>query len=132
MSEDDAKAFGLPEDRKSRSAHSRLDDAKQNYSGIGDACWYERALYRLGNGETVPAMVPWQPPEMWAAVNVSVANAALDDIDAGIDGGKRQYTENNAATDRTAWPVVQRHVPSLTEHQLLLFPRRGRGIMIPQ
>src|SRR4030095_15372640 len=44
MSEDDAEAFGLPKDRKTRSNFMRLDDAKQNYAGIGDAQWYETAL----------------------------------------------------------------------------------------
>jgi hypothetical protein len=34
MSEDDAQAFGLPKDRKSRSRFVRLDDAEQNYARV--------------------------------------------------------------------------------------------------
>src|SRR5262249_48435239 len=44
MSEDDAKEFGLDAGRKNRSAYVRLDDAKQNYAGIGEPVWYEKVL----------------------------------------------------------------------------------------
>jgi hypothetical protein len=117
MSEQDADALGMSADRKSRSAYVRLDDAKQNYAGIGDAIWYEKALYRLDNNEVVAAAVPWKAPDVWASLTPTVAHAILDDIDAGIDGGKRKYTDHNGAEDRAAWRVVQRHVPSLTEKQ---------------
>jgi len=117
MSEEDAEAFGLPKDRKTRSFYMRLDDAKQNYTGIGDAQWYKTALYTLRNGETVPGLTPWSAPDMWAAISVSLANQILDEIDAGLDAGTRRYSHGNAADDRAAWKVVARHVPSLTEKQ---------------
>jgi hypothetical protein len=117
MSEDDAEAFGLASDRKTRSNYLRLDDAKQNYAGIGDAQWYETTLYTIGNGEIIPAVAPWEPPDTWAAISVLVANQILDEIDAGLDGGTRRYTHVNAADDRAAWKVVARHVPSLNEKQ---------------
>lgn len=117
MSEQDAKAFGVPEDRQSRSSYVRLDDAKQNYAGIGDAEWYEKTLYRLDNGEPVAAAVPWAAPDMWQAITPGTANVILDDVDAGMEDGKRRYTDHNAAEDRAGWPIVQRHVPSLTEQQ---------------
>ena len=116
MSEDDARAFGLPEDRKTRSRYARLDDAKQNYAGIEDAQWLEKSLYTLENGETVPAAVPWSPPDIWAAISTTVANAILDDIDAGMPDG-RKYSDHNTAKDRAAWLIVAQHVPSLTEKQ---------------
>ncbi|MHB1302445.1 MAG: AAA family ATPase [Acidiphilium sp.] len=74
MTEDDAKAFGLPTDHKNRSAYIRLDDAKSNYSAIGEAQWFEKTVYDLDNGERVPAPVPWNPP----AAKV----ASLDDLAA--------------------------------------------------
>jgi hypothetical protein len=117
MCEDDADQLGLPRDRASRSRYVRLDDAKQNYAGIGDAQWYEKALYTLDNGEMIATAVPWQPPDMWKALPATLANRILDEIDAGIDGGKQRYTDAPAASDRAAWKVVQKHVPSYTEKQ---------------
>jgi AAA domain len=116
MSEDDAQAFGLSKDRKNRSRFVRLDDAKQNYAGIDNPQWFENMLYRLANGEMVPATVPWSPPDIWASIPATVANAILSEIDAGLPDGRR-YSDNNAAKDRAVWPVVQRHAPSLSEDQ---------------
>jgi hypothetical protein len=62
MSVEDAKAFGLPEARGSRSHFVRLDGAKQNYAPLREAEWFEKCVYELGNGEIVPAPVPWTPP----------------------------------------------------------------------
>lgn len=117
MSEDDADALGLPKDRKSRSRYVQLDGAKSNYAGIGDPEWYEKALYNLDNGEPVPAAVPWTAPDIWQSVPAAVANRILDEIDAGIDGGKQRYTDAPAATDRAAWRAVSAAVPSLSEKQ---------------
>ncbi len=63
MSEDDAKAFGLPTDIEQRSNFVRLDDAKSNYAPLRSAQWFEKVPYTLANGEVVPAAVPWTPPE---------------------------------------------------------------------
>lgn len=117
MSEEDAESFGLPKDRKTRSNYLRLDDAKQNYAGIGEAVWYDTALHTLSNGEIVPAVVPFEPPDKWAAISIVVANEILDEIDAGLDSGTRRYVHGGAAEDRAAWKVVTRHVPALNEQQ---------------
>jgi hypothetical protein len=117
MSEQDAEGFGLPTDRKSRERFVRLDDAKQNYADIGEAVWYEKALYTLDNDEILPAAVPWHPPDFWEKILPALANRILDDIAAGIDGGKQRYSDAPAATDRAAWKVVTRHTPSLNETQ---------------
>jgi hypothetical protein len=117
MREEDAEALGMPTDRKARRRFVRLDGAKANYSDLADALWYERVLYELDNGETVPAVVPWQPPDMWRELSPALANRILDDIDAGSGGGKHLYSAAAAAADRAAWRVVQRHLCSLTEPQ---------------
>jgi len=118
MSEEDARSFGLPENRKARSRYARLDDAKQNYAGIDDAQWIEKVVCVLANGESVPAAVPWKTPDIWAAIPITTANAILDEGAAGIDDGKRRYSDAPRVTpDRAAWRIVQRHVPSLTEAQ---------------
>jgi hypothetical protein len=114
MNEEDAKAFGLPTSRKARSAYVRLDDAKQNYAGIGDARWYESVTVRLDNGEYVAAALPWVPPDVWAALPPSVVNAILDDIEAGPAEG-RKYSPAQDAEERAAWRVVTRHCPTATE-----------------
>ncbi len=62
MSEDDARAFGLPTDIEQRSNFVRLDDAKSNYAPLRSAQWFEKVPYTLANGEVVPAAVPWTPP----------------------------------------------------------------------
>jgi hypothetical protein len=126
MSEDDAEALGLPKDRKSRSAYVRLDDAKQNYASVGDAQWYEKVVYALDNGEAVPAAVPWKAPNFWQSIPITVANAILDDIEAGIDGGKQRYSDAPAAKERSAFRVVQQHVPSFNEQQARSFIKTWR------
>lgn len=105
MSESDAKLFRLPQDSKIRSRFARLDDAKQNYAGIDDPQWIENALFALDNGEIVPAALPWSSPDLWASIPPSVADAILDQIDVGMSDGRR-YSDNNAARQRAAWPVV--------------------------
>jgi hypothetical protein len=117
MSEQDAESFGMPTDRKNREAYVRLDDAKQNYADIGDAVWYEKATYKLDNDELVVAAVPWKSPELWDGISSAKANRILDDIEAGIDGGKHRYSDASAATFRAAWQVVQRHIPTFNERQ---------------
>ena len=117
MSEADAEAFGMPQDRRSRADYLRVDDAKQNYAGIGDAQWYETALYTLANGEIVPGLAPWPPPDKWAAISIALANQILDEINAGLDGGTRRYVHGGRGEDRAAWKVVVRHVPSMNEKQ---------------
>jgi hypothetical protein len=117
MSENDAEALGFPEDRKTRSRYVRLDDARQSYAGLEDAQWYEKVLYTLGNNEVVPAAVPWQPPNVRALLTPIVARQILEDIDAGLDGGTRRYSDASAATDRAAWKVVIRHIPDYPEKQ---------------
>lgn len=118
MSEEDAEALGIATSRQSRTRYIRLDDAKQNYAAIGEAQWYEKALYHLDNGEVVAAALPWTPPDIWRVLSGGIANRALDDIDsaAGLKDGQR-YSDSPNAQERAAWPVVQRYAPSLTEKQ---------------
>jgi hypothetical protein len=61
--------------------------------------------------------VPWVAPDLWDNISSSVASKILDEIDAGFDGGKQRFSDAPAATDRAAYRLVMRHVPSLTEGQ---------------
>jgi hypothetical protein len=117
MAEQDAKLLGLPTERKARTRYIRLDDAKHNYADIDDAKWYEKTLYTLDNGETVPAAVPWTPPDFWRNVPIATANAILDQIERGPAEGRRYSAANKAGDDRAAWRAVKDHCPNLNEEQ---------------
>lgn len=116
MSEDEAEMLGIAKDRKIRASYIRLDDAKQNYTAIGDARWFEKVVYKLSNDEYVAAAVPWKAPDMWDGISTRVANEILDDIEAGLEGGRR-YSAARSADERAAWKVVIKHVGSLSERQ---------------
>ena len=87
MSDADAKNFGLPTDITARSAYVRMDDAKSNYAPLRSAQWFEKVPYTLDNGETVPAAVPWTPPEAKAASDNDLA-ALKTAIEEGCPGGE--------------------------------------------
>jgi hypothetical protein len=64
----------------------------------------------------VQTVVSWHPPKTWEGVTSVQANAALDEIDAGLPNGQR-YSDAPKASTRAAWTVVQRHCPNRTEAQ---------------
>jgi hypothetical protein len=130
MTEEEAETFGIgPEQRR---LYVRLDKAKVNIEPPAEkATWFKLVGVRLGNGtkaddgspggdypngDEVQTVEPWTPPETWADLSTSTLNAALTAIDAGLPNGHR-YSDANAARDRAAWPVVQRHCPHKTEPQ---------------
>ncbi len=82
MSDDDAKALGLPTGHKARSNYVRMDDAKSNYAPLREAQWFEKMPYELANGELVPAAVPWEPPQAKVASQQDLAGLAAA-IEAG-------------------------------------------------
>jgi hypothetical protein len=87
MSEDDAKRFGLPTDIEARGNYVRMDDAKSNYAPLKSAQWFEKVAYELANGDTVPAAVPWLPPEDKVASLTDLAALAVA-IERGSSGGE--------------------------------------------
>jgi hypothetical protein len=87
MSEADAQEFGLPTDITARNNYVRMDDAKSNYAPLRAAQWFEKVPYTLDNGETVPAAVPWTPPEAKVASDADLA-ALKTAIERGCPGGE--------------------------------------------
>jgi hypothetical protein len=86
MSEADAQALGVPADLEARANYVRLDYAKSNYAPLRDAEWFQKVPYTLGNGEVVPAAVPWTPPPpKVATLNDLAALAAA--VQVGTHGG---------------------------------------------
>jgi hypothetical protein len=117
MSDEEAVSFAMPRDRQSRARYVRLDDGRQNYAEIENARWYEAIGYKLDNGDTVAALVPWEPPDMWDGIPTSVACKIIDEIDAGLPNGQR-YSNANAAGRRAAFHVVIKRADGhITEKQ---------------
>lgn len=101
MTSEEASEFGIPEDQRRR--HVRLDDAKANLAPPSDkARWFRLDSVQLGNstdlypkGDSVQAVVAWEPPSIWQELTPQAINDALDAIAAGIGGGRR-YTASRA------------------------------------
>src|SRR5260370_3022585 len=122
MTEEDAKPFGIPVEQC--RLYVRLDSGKANIAPPSEkTTWFKLVGAQLGNendeypaGDNVQTVERWYPPETWGGVSTAQLNAALTDIDAGLDNGQR-YTQGNKTTARSAWAIVQRHAPDRTEAQ---------------
>jgi len=122
MDEAEAKAFGI--DPEQRHAYVRLDKGKVNLvPPARTATWFKLVGIRLDNGtadypngDEVQTVEPWKPPKIWEGLSSVSLNAALTDIDAGLENGQR-YSSAPPARDRAAWRVVQGHCPDRTEQQ---------------
>jgi hypothetical protein len=125
MSEDEGKLFNIP--AKERRRLIRIDSGKVNIAPPAtDATWLRLVGVKIGNatelypnGDEVHTVEPWMPPDFWANLPPSLANAILDAIDAG-PGADRRYSPAPQAKDRAAWPVVAKAVPALNETQAKL------------
>jgi hypothetical protein len=120
MTEEEAGLFGVaPEDRP---LFVRVDDAKLNLAPrSGQAAWFRLVSVALGNvsdlypkGDHVPTVERWTPPDLWQAPTATF-NAIIDEIDAGLPGG-RLYSHQGGTRERAAWPVVTKHL-GYTEDQ---------------
>jgi hypothetical protein len=122
MSENEAKSFGI--DLEHRQFYVRLDKGKVNLAPPARAAtWFKLVGVPLHNGDDeypngdeVQTVEPWEPPKLWEGLSSIVLNAALTEIDNGVDNGQR-YSAAPAATDRAAWKIVQKHCPDRTEFQ---------------
>jgi hypothetical protein len=122
MSEDEAKAFGISPEERTR--YIRLDKAKVNLAPPArTAMWFKLVGVRLENGnqdypdgDEVQTVEPWNPPKTWEGLSSEMLNAALNDIDAGMPNGQR-YSSASSAHKRAAWKVVQKHCPDRTQAQ---------------
>jgi hypothetical protein len=122
MSPEEAETFGIPED--DRRLYVRIDRAKVNIArAAGAAKWFRLVGVPLGNatdlypaGDEVQTAEPWKPPETWADIDPPMANLILGVIGLGLGDGNF-YTDAARASEREAWRVVQRKIPSKTEKQ---------------
>jgi hypothetical protein len=87
MPEEEATRLGIP--LETRHSYIRLDDAKANMAPKAEkAQWFHLQPIKLHNetpdypnGDTVTAIEPWTPPNVFDGMTDDDANAALDAID---------------------------------------------------
>jgi hypothetical protein len=123
MTDQEADGFGISKDQ--RRYYVRLDPAKTNIATpASKATWFRLVGVNIGNGtpeypagDNVQAAEPWAPSSPFDDVPFDVLNRILDAIQAGIDGGRRRYSNAPAATDRAVWPVVREFIGTKTEGQ---------------
>jgi len=107
MSEADAQAFGMPTEMEARSNYVRMDDAKSNYAPLRSAQWFEKVAYELSNGDTVPAAVPWIPPEAKIA-SMSDLIALTAAIERGCLGGE-PWSPKLSSEPRSVRALLKQH-----------------------
>jgi hypothetical protein len=61
MTEEEAEALGIPVEE--RTSYIRIDNAKANYTKLGEAMWYKLTSQTISNGESIGACLPWTPPD---------------------------------------------------------------------
>lgn len=66
MTEEEAEALEIPPTE--RNSYIRIDNAKANYTPLGEAMWYRLTSHQIANGENVGACLPWTPPDRIAAL----------------------------------------------------------------
>lgn len=66
MTEEEADALGIPQPEK--ASYIRIDNAKANYTPLGEAAWYRLTSHTIPNGESVAAALPWSPPDRISAL----------------------------------------------------------------
>ena len=66
MTDEEAQALGIPPEQK--NSFIRIDNAKANYTPLGEAAWYQLTGQTIANGEQVAAALPWTPPDRIAAL----------------------------------------------------------------
>lgn len=123
MTEEEADRFNVKQDE--RRFYVRLDPAKMNIAAPPQrATWFRLIGVNIGNatteypnGDTVQVAEPWQPETPFGTTGRDVLNKILDAIAAGIDGGKKRYSNAPRAVDRAVWPVVQEFCPDKNEAQ---------------
>ncbi len=104
MSETEAESFNIPKNR--RTYFARLDDAKTNYGPAGAPRWFEKTVIQIGNGEMLPALLPWSPPVPRAA-SAEDCNALLREIERGVAG--EPFSPKLGPHSRSIRALLRRH-----------------------
>lgn len=139
MTEAEADLFRVP--REEHKHYVRLDSAKVNITPPLDrATWFRLVGVPLGNpsdlyphGDTVQAIEPWTPPQVWNQVTAEVANRILDRFSSGLPDGRRYAAAGQAAHEQQPWTAVLAELPTLTEGQARQVVKRwlADGVLKP-
>lgn len=107
MSEKEGETFNVgPDDRWQ---YVRLDDAKRNMAPAAKARWFKLDQVSLGNdqdplyprGDKVAAIIPWEPPTVWAQTSSLQLNQALDVLSSPPAGWL--YASTRRGRDNKRW-----------------------------
>jgi hypothetical protein len=89
----------------------RAFNGKRNFAPPADVSdWYEIKSKTLANGDNVGVVTVWAYPAIKTDIPPEITDRILTDIGRGLDNGQR-YSNDNAATKRAAWKVVQKYCP---------------------
>ncbi|WP_439602642.1 AAA family ATPase [Devosia sp.] len=106
MSAAEAERFGIPEDE--RKTYVRVDPAKVNIVPHARAAqWFRLVNVEIGNGDSVQAIEPWQPPQLMEGLDDEAVDRILAEIKRGIDDGER-YSSAPSATSRCVSKAFER------------------------
>lgn len=107
MNPAEAARFGIVEDE--RKAYVRVDTAKVNIVPQARAAqWFRLVNVEIGNGDSVQAIEPWQPPELMAGLDsAETIERVLAEIRRGMDNGER-YSNAASAKSRCVSKAFER------------------------
>jgi len=131
MSVEDAAKFGLPD--RERHLYIKWDDAKSNQSlKSGDTNWFKKISVDIGNGtglhesDSVGAMAPWTPPDVFDSITITIANQILDELAGGTFKEDRRAKSNG---DWAGCPIMRIADRSEEQAVRILKEWRSNGVI---
>jgi hypothetical protein len=132
MTAGEASRFSL--DPKDRTSYFRLGSpaSKLNYVAADEAEWFERVSHVV-SGQVVGTCIPWDPPDAFDGITTTLANAVLDEVEAGMPDGRR-YSDSATAKERGAWNIVVKHIPDKTPDEAKRIIRKWvkNGVLVSE
>jgi hypothetical protein len=109
--------LGIAPDMLPAVFYFRAFSGKRSFAPPADQSdWFKRESLILANGDNVGIATLWTYPATQDAIAPEIATAVIREIGDGMPNRQR-FTNHNAATNRAAWPIVQKHCPDKTEDQ---------------
>jgi hypothetical protein len=108
----------------------RAFNGKRNFAPPAEQSdWFKLESIALANGDNVGVATAWQYPGTSALMPDTIARIFAE-IDQGMASGQR-YSNDNAATKRAVWPLIQKPCPDKTESQCrkIIATRVQRGLL---
>jgi hypothetical protein len=95
----------------------RTFNGKRNFAPPADQSdWFKLESIVLANGDNVGVATAWRYPETWSEITPETIANLFAEIDHGMANGQR-YSNDNRATKRAVWPLVQKYCPDKTQNQ---------------